>query len=61
MKKSAAAHLRVLSGMTADPTKVARAMLDTGKKHMKLTRRQHFFDSRFFMCFLVKVATFTFG
>ena len=40
MKKSAAAHLRVLSGMTADPTKVARAMLDTGKKHMKLTRRQ---------------------
>ena len=40
MKKSAATHLRVLSGMTADPTKVARAMLDTGKKHMKLTRRQ---------------------
>ena len=40
MKKSAAAHLRVLSGMTADPTKVPRAMLDTGKKHMKLTRRQ---------------------
>ena len=40
MKKSAAAHLQVLSGMTADPTKVARAMLDTGEKHMKLTRRQ---------------------
>ena len=40
MKKSAAAHLKVLSTMTADPTKAARAMLDTGKKHMKLTRKQ---------------------
>ena len=40
MKKSAAAHIIVLSGMTADPTKAARAMLDTGKKHMKLTRKQ---------------------
>ena len=40
MKKSAAAHLKVLSTMTADPTKAARAMLDTGKKHMKFTRKQ---------------------
>ena len=40
MKKSDAAHLHVLSAMTADPTKAARAMLDTGKKHLKMTRRQ---------------------
>ena len=40
MKKSAAAQIIVLSGMTADPPKAARAMLDTGKKHMKLTRKQ---------------------
>ena len=40
MKKSAAAHLKVLSAMTADPIKAARAMLDTGKKHMKVTKKQ---------------------
>ena len=45
MKKSAAAHIIVLSGMTADPTKAARAMLDTGKKHMKLTRKQISFNT----------------
>ena len=26
--------------MAADPTKAARAMLDTGKKHLKMTRKQ---------------------
>ena len=40
MKKSDAAHLHILSAMTADPTKAARAMLDTGKRHLKMTRRQ---------------------
>ena len=40
MKKSAAAHLKVLSAMAADPIKAARAMLDTGKKHMKVTKKQ---------------------
>ena len=40
MKKSAAAHIKVLSMMAADPIKAARAMLDTGKKHMKLTKKQ---------------------
>ena len=40
MKKSAAAHLKVLSAMTADPIKAARVMLDTGKKHMKVTKKQ---------------------
>ena len=40
MKKSDAAHLHVLSAMTADPTKAARAMLDTSKRHLKMTRRQ---------------------
>ena len=40
MKKSDAAHLHILSGMTADPSKAARAMLDTGKRHLKMTKRQ---------------------
>ena len=40
MKKSDAAHLHILSGMTADPTKAARAMLDTGKRHIKMTKKQ---------------------
>ena len=40
MRKSDAAQLRVLSDMAADPTKAARAMLDTGKKHLKMTRKQ---------------------
>ena len=40
MKKSAAAHLKMLSEMSADPTKAARAMLDTWKKHFKQTNKQ---------------------
>ena len=40
MKKSTAAHLKVLSAMCADPTKAARAMLDAGKKHFKQTSKQ---------------------
>ena len=40
MRKSDAVQLRVLSDMAADPTKAARAMLDTGKKHLKMTRKQ---------------------
>ena len=40
MKKSAAAHLKMLSEMSADPTKTARLMLDTGKKYFKQTNKQ---------------------
>ena len=40
MKKYAAAHIKLLSEMSADPTKAARAMMETGKRHFKQTNKQ---------------------
>ena len=40
MRKSAAAHIVTLSLRCADPTKAARAMLESGKKNLKMTKKQ---------------------
>ena len=45
MRKSAAAHLLDLSLRCADPTKAARAMLETGKKNIKQMRKQISFNT----------------
>ena len=45
MRKSAVAHLLDLSLRCADPTKAARAMLETGKRNMKQMRKQISFNT----------------
>ena len=45
MRKSAAAHIKLLSEMSADPTKAARAMMETGKRHLKQTNKQISFNT----------------
>ena len=44
MRGSAVAHFHHLALECADPTKAARAMLQTGEKHIKLTKRQITFN-----------------
>ena len=40
MRKSAVAFIHYLARQCADPTKVAKAMINTGERHVKLTKRQ---------------------
>ena len=39
MRVSAVAHLHVIAQQCADPTQAARAMVMTGNKHLKCTKK----------------------
>jgi hypothetical protein len=43
MRKSAVAYFHFLAQPCADPTKAAKAMIETGSKHIKMTKKQSTF------------------
>ena len=45
MRKSAAAFIHFLARQCADPTKAAKAMLNSGEKHVRLTKKQITFNT----------------